>query len=117
MPILHAKYWNHYFREKAQLANSEFKLKQLTFDKTEFYMNGETKETRAAGWIHPQRKIARSELQQFLDVDKGIVEVTQRVSIQRDKVDYIKSILSTIANRGYLLKTILDHQRFQAGSY
>lgn len=113
---LHHKYHKIYTNERLALRQLEAELKQLKLEKFEFFTQGPTRETQEKGWqLPPIGKIIRSDAQQYVDADKDIVNLTLRIGIQHEKIELLESILKTLHNRGFQIKTTLDWIKFTNG--
>lgn len=116
IPKLHAKYYRIYVSEKLQLKKFESELKVLKLEKYEFYTQGHTKESREKGWELPARgMILKGDIPMYMDADKELIEISLKIGIQQEKVDALESIIKSINNRGFLLKSIVDWTKFVNG--
>ena len=114
---LHHKYHKFYTNERLMLRQLEADLKTLKLEKFEFYTQGPTKETQERGWqLPPIGKVIRSDAQQYVDADKDIVNLSLRIGIQHEKIELLESILKTLHNRGFQIKTALDWIKFTNGA-
>jgi hypothetical protein len=50
-----------------------------------------------------------------MESDKQIINLSLRIGMQQEKVDLLESVIRSIQNRGYQLKTSLDFLRFTMG--
>jgi hypothetical protein len=50
-----------------------------------------------------------------MDADKDIIAISLRMGLQNEKIDYVKSILSMINNRGFQIKNAIDFEKFKNG--
>lgn len=115
--ILHHKYHKIYTQERLMLRKYEAELKHLKLDKFEFYTQGPTKETQEKGWqLPPIGKIIRSDAGQYVDADKHVVELSLKIGLQHEKIELLESIIKTLHNRGFQIKTALDWIRFTNGA-
>lgn len=114
---LHHKYYSIYAREKLQLRKMEEEFKQYKRDKFEFYVTGGTQEDFDLGWRHPpgHAKLLKGDAKEYMSGDSDIIERNLKIAYQQEKVDCLDSIIKAIMNRGFHLKTALDHTKFQAG--
>ena len=113
---LHHKYHRIYTNERLVLRKYEAELKTLKLDKYEFYTQGPTKETQDRGWqLPPIGKIIRSDVGQYLDADKDIIELNLRIGVQHEKIELLESIIKTISNRGFQIKTAVDWIKYTGG--
>ncbi len=113
---LHQKYWRILSHERLLLRKFESDLKTLRFDKYEFYTQGATKEHLEKGWTKvPKGLILKNEVNIYLESDQHIQEQVLKIAYQNEKVDFLLSIVDTINRRSFLLKTMLDYQKFANG--
>ena len=113
---LHSKYWRMLSHERLLLRKQESDLKTLRFDKYEFYTQGASKEHLEKGWTKvPKGAILKSEVGIYLESDQHIQEQILKIAYQNEKVDFLLSVVDTINKRSYLLKTMLDYQKFANG--
>jgi hypothetical protein len=113
---LHHKYFQILTYERVQHRKLEAELKVLRLDKHEFYTQGPTKETMDKGWeLPPVGKILRSDVTNYLEADKDIVNLSLKIGIQLEKIDLLKSIITTLNNRGYNIKAAIDWEKFKMG--
>jgi hypothetical protein len=69
------------------------------------------------GWqLPPVGKILRSDVNNYIDSDKDIVNLSLKIGMQLEKIDLLESIIKTIINRGYNLKVALDWEKFKMGA-
>lgn len=114
---LHHKYYNILTRERLLLRKKEAELKALKLDKYEFFTDGPTQEQIEKGWKLPAKgKILRADVSMYLDADSEIIKANLTLSYQKEKIDLLESIIKTIGNLGFHLKTAVDYRRLQAGS-
>lgn len=113
---LHHKYFQILTYERVQHRKLEADLKVLRLDKHEFYTQGPTKETMDKGWqLPPVGKILRSDVTNYLEADKDIIDLSLKIGIQSEKIDLLKSIITTLNNRGYNIKAAIDWEKFKMG--
>lgn len=117
IPKLHNKYYKIYIAEKARLRKLESEMKKLRLEKYEFYTQGPNEETRAKGWILPPcGKIIKSEIAAYLDADKDIIDLSLTIGIYQEKINFLESIIKSLRDRGFLIKTALDFVKFTNGA-
>jgi len=51
----------------------------------------------------------------YLDGDSDIISMNLRVAYQQEKIDVLESIIKTISNLGWHVKSAIDFKRMQAG--
>lgn len=114
---LHHKYFQMLTYERIQHRKLEAELKTLRLEKHEFYTQGPTKETIDKGWeLPPIGKILRSDVANYLEADKDIINLSLKIGIQLEKIDLLKSIITTLNNRGYNIKAAIDWEKFKMGN-
>ena len=117
IPKLHHKYYRQFVSERLLYRKLEADMKQLKLDKHEFYTQGPTKDTQQKGWQLPAKGlILKGDLPMYIDADKDIVELSLKIGYQLEKIDLLESILKTLQNRGYGIKTAVDWIKFTQGN-
>jgi hypothetical protein len=117
IPQLHHKYYSIYVSERLVLRKQETDFKQLKLDKYEFLTQGPNEDTKDKGWkLPPKGMILKSDIPMYMDADEDVVAMSLRIGYQQEKLELLDSIIKTIMNRGYLLKTALDWQKFTMGA-
>lgn len=117
VPLLHAKYVRELVAAKVVLNRLEGQLKSLKRDKKK-YFNGEMtrEELEQYGWTQYQGiKPLKSELNEIISLDKEYIELEAKVSNAEAKVSILESILTTINNRNWSIKNVIDWEKFQNG--
>lgn len=117
IPKLHHKYYQIYTQERLLLRKYEAEMKKLKLDKYEFLTQGPNEETKDKGWKLPAKgMILKGDIPMYLDADDDIVTLSLKIGIQQEKIELLDSIIKTIMNRGYLLKTAVEWQKFTMGA-
>lgn len=112
--LLHHKYYKMFVSERAVERVMESEYDKLIHDKREFYTKGETTETRERGWQFPG-KIAKIEVQSWLDADKDLINAKLALAAQSEKVQLLKSIIDRINRRNFDIKNAIDYLRWSNG--
>lgn len=113
---LHHKYYQILVHERSQMRQLEFKLKMLRLEKYEFYTQGPTKETQEKGWkLPPIGRVLKADAMNYVDTDEDVVVLTLRLGAAGDKVDLLESIMKSLQNRGYQIKSAIDWAKFTSG--
>lgn len=114
-PKLHSKYYRIYMGERARLIGWMNQLKQLKFNKFEFYTEGPNSET-PSGWALPAKgRVLKADVDRYLDADKDLLDLTQKVDLQKEKVKMIESIISSISFRNNSIKNAIEMIKFESG--
>lgn len=117
IPKLHHKYFQMYTAEKMLLRKYEAEMKTLKLSKYEFYTQGPSKESREKGWELPARgMILKQEMPMYLEGDKELIELSLKVGLQQEKVELLESIIKSLTNRGFQIKSAIDWNKFTMGA-
>jgi len=116
LPKMHGKYWRFMIDERLRLRMLEAEMKCLKLEKSRFYLDGPDEDTSAKGWEYPIRgRILRSDAPLYMDADKEVQALDQKIALAKEKVALLESILHHIKDRGFHLRDIAAWVRFQAG--
>jgi hypothetical protein len=117
IPKLHHKYFQIYSTEKLLLRKYEAEMKSLKLAKYEFYTQGPSKETNERGWELPARgMILKQEMPMYLEGDKDLIDLSLKIGLQQEKVDLLESIIKSLTNRGFQIKSAIDWNKFTMGA-
>jgi hypothetical protein len=115
-PKLHAKYFRIYMGERAKLIRWTNELAVLKKDKFEFLTDGPHSETPDSWELPPKGKIIRADADRYVDTDKQIIELAERVDLQKEKMKFLDSIIYAINTRNYVIKNAIDVIKFESGA-
>lgn len=116
IPKLHHKYYMMLLSERSSLRKLEAQMKQLKLSKYEFYSQGHTEDTRKLGWELPPRGIIlKADIPMYLEADKDIIDLSLKIGVQGEKVDFLDSILKSLQTRNFLIKNAIDFLRWTNG--
>ena len=114
---LHHKYFQILLQEKMLFHKYDSEYKKLYLEKHEFYIQGPSDETNKKGWIYPPiGKVLRGDIDMYMNGDKEIIEISLKISIQKEKIELLESIIKTINNRNFTLRITLDWEKFKMGN-
>lgn len=117
IPKLHHKYFQVYSSEKLLLRKYEAEMKTLKLAKYEFYTQGPSKETQEKGWVLPSRGIIlKQEMPMYIEGDQDIINLSLRIGMQQEKVELLESIIKSLTNRGFQIKSAIDWNKFTMGA-
>ena len=117
IPKLHHKYYSMFVAERATLRKLESDLKKLKLDKYEFYTQGPTNETKEKGWrLPPKGLILKADVPMYMEADQDIIDLSLRIGMQQEKVEFLESIIRTFQTRGYIIKNAIDFNKFTMGA-
>lgn len=116
IPKLHHKYFKIFTQERLTLRKLEFDLKQLKLEKYEFFTQGPTPEQHDKGWkLPPQGKILKSDANNYVDADPDIINLALRIGMQLEKIELLESVIKTLTNRGFNIKSAIEWEKFKVG--
>ena len=116
-PQLHNKYLIMYTDEKLVLGKMETDYKKLRKDKWLYYtgkMSQEELDNR--GWEPFALSLLKTDLDRFIDSDDDIILQENKILLQREKVEYLKSVVGIVTNRQWLIRSTIDWIKFTQGS-
>jgi len=117
IPQLHSKYYQMYSAERSQMRQLEYKMINLKRAKYEWYAGTiSEEELKERNWEPNPLKILRSDIPMYLESDDDIVNLNVRLEFQRDKVDFVESIIKSLPARGYQIKSAIDWEKFKVGA-
>jgi hypothetical protein len=116
IPLLHNKYLNILHDEKLLLHKFNIELKKLLKLKWEYY-NGKTDEEtlREKGWEPFQLKILKQDAEMYMEADEEVISLNSKVIFQKEKVDYLESIVKGLNNRQYHIRDAIIWRKFVNG--
>lgn len=117
IPLLHSKYYQIYSAERTQMRQLEYRMINLKRSKYEWYAGTiSEEELRERGWEPNPLKILRSDIPLYLESDEDIINLNVKLEFQRDKVEFVESIIKSLPARGYQIKAAIDWEKFKVGA-
>ena len=113
---LHYKYYKLFALERLKLRRLDSEYKVLYKDKWDYFqgiMSEEDLDDR--GWEPNPLKILKSELSLYIDSDKQVIEHNMKTAYQKEKIDFLESVIKTINIRGFHIKNAIDWEKFKVG--
>jgi len=116
IPQLHHKYLKMFTRENLLLKKMRATHDQLVLNKQEYYSGRMCQEDLDTfGWHPFPHRVIKQDIPRYLDGDDEIIASRLKNDYQREKVDAIKSIMSTINNRSFHINNFINWQKFLSG--
>lgn len=116
IPKLHHKYYMMLLSERSSLRKLESQMKQLKLSKYEFYSQGHTEETKKLGWELPPRGIIlKADIPMYIEADRDIIDLSLKIGIQGEKVEFLDSIIKSLQSRNFLIKNAIDFLKWTNG--
>ena len=120
IPELHNKYFKILSDEKLRLVKHESKMKELSKLKWLYYTGKLDKDSLDRLEWEPFELEIKSrnklDLDRFLNSDKDTIEMQEKIEYQKEKINYLESIIKTVINRNFLIKNIIDWRKFTSGA-
>lgn len=116
IPQLHYKYYKLYAQERLKLKKLEAEYKVLYKDKWEYFqgtMSEEDLEDRE--WQPNPLKILKVDLSTYIDSDAEIIQHNMKIAYQKEKIDFLESVIKTVNIRGFHIKNAIDWEKFKVG--
>lgn len=116
IPQIHNKYLVILMDEKLILESMESKLKVLRRDKWLYYSGKMSDdELKQKGWQPFDLSILKQDLDRFIDSDSDIINLSHKVYLQREKVNYIESVVKIISGKMWSIKSAIEWIKFTQG--
>ncbi len=117
IPVLHSKYFNLFSQERITLRQLEVNQKELYRQKFEYY-NGTLSEDelRCNGWEPFALRILKSDISIYLQADPDMNRLNLRIEMQKEKVDFLESIIKNLPARGYQINAAISWEKFKVGA-
>lgn len=116
IPKLHSKYYNLFIQERLLLKKLEGEYKQLYRVKFEYY-NGILSEEELEEYnLEPfALKVLKTDLPIYIESDKDLQTLQAKIAVQKEKIDFLESIIKSLTNRGFQIKSAIDWAKFTHG--
>jgi hypothetical protein len=116
IPKLHHKYYTIFVVEKNILRKYESEMKKLKLVKFEFYGQGPSIEQKNKGWkLPPKGNVIRADIPMYLDADDDMIELSLRIGIQQEKIEFLDSIIKSLNVRNFNIKNSIDFIKWKSG--
>ena len=116
IPKLHYKYYKLYSQERLTLRKLEAEYKVLFKDKWEYYQGNMSEEDlKEREWEPFPLKVLKTDIDKYIDSDTDIVKHNYKIEYQKEKIDFLDSVIRSINNRGFQIKNAIDWEKFKVG--
>lgn len=116
IPQIHNKYLCILMDEKFALEGLESKLKVLKRDKWLYYSGKMSEEElKQKGWKPFDLTILKQDLDRFIESDMDIITLSNKLFLQREKVNYIESVVKIISNKIWNIRSSIEWIKFTQG--
>ena len=116
IPSLHNKYLKMYTIENLSLKRMMHDFKDLERDKFEYYSGKMCQEDLdERGWSQFDHKLLKQDIPRYLESDRELITILLKIDYQREKVETVKSIMSSINGRSFNINNAIKWQQFLNG--
>ena len=116
IPQLHYKYYKLFAQERLKLRKLQAEYKVLYKDMWEYFQGNMSEEDlKERGWEPNPLRILKSDLGVYIDSDKDIITHNMKIAYQKEKIDFLESVIKTINIRGFHIKNAIDWEKFKVG--
>ena len=85
--------------------------------RTEWYDGSMAEEDlKELGWEPNLKRIPKGYAKDVLNGDSLIIKMKLKIGDQAEKVELLENIIKSINNRGFLIKSMIDFERFRTGA-
>jgi hypothetical protein len=117
IPQIHNKYLCILMDEKIILEKIESKYKKAKRDKWLYYSGKMSKEElKQRSWEPFDLAIIKQDVDRFVESDDDIIEISNKVHVQREKIAYLESVIKIIANKIWNIRSTIEWIKFTQGS-
>jgi hypothetical protein len=67
------------------------------------------------GWQPFDLKILRQDLAIYIDSDEHLVKLKNKINYQKEKIDYLESVLKSLNNRNWIIRNAIEWRKFING--
>ena len=116
IPLLHGKYLNIFHDESIILRKHDTDYKMLRKLKWEYYGGKMSEhEIKSLGWLPFEHRILRQDLDIYLEADTDLLRIQLKIGLQKQKVEYLDSVMKGINNRQWVIRNAIDFLKFKSG--
>lgn len=117
IPVLHAKYFDIYYQENKKLIQMKSLKTEEVRLKTQYYRGDmDSAEIKQLGYEPLNKMILKADVPSYVETDKKIIKITLKIEEQQMVVKFLEEILRGISNRNFIIKNMIDWERFKVGS-
>ena len=116
-PQIHNKYLILYTDEKLILGKMQSDYSILKKDKWLYYTGKMSQEElQEREWETFDLNILKTDIDKFMDSDQDIIKLSNRILLQKEKVNYLENLIKIINNRQWSIRATIDWLKFTNGS-
>lgn len=114
-PVLVNKYYKILIEEARRLKMYEMDQYTIAKNKFDYYMHLAPPEVYANKPFN--RKILKSDVDMYINSDAEYQNHVNKIEMQKYKVKFVEEIIRQLNNRTYLIKNIIEHEKFKNGGF
>ncbi len=116
IPQIHNKYLCILMDEKIVLESIESKYRVLRRDKWLYYSGKlSEEELKQKGWEPFELNILKQDLDRFIDSDGDVINLGNKLFLQKEKVTYVESLVKIMSNKIWNIRATIDWIKFTQG--
>ena len=116
LPQLHNKYLNIYHDEKLLLSKLTSELKKSIRIKWEYYTGKLDEDTlNELGLEAFPLIILKTDIDKYLESDDEIITISHKVDYQKEKIEYLESIIKELNTRHWKIRNAIEWRKFVSG--
>ena len=116
IPSLHNKYLKIYTSENLFFKKMTHDFKEMERNKFEYYSGKMCEEDlKEQGWEQFDHKLLKQDIPRYLESDSDLIKMLLKIDYQKEKVETVKSIISSINGRSYHISNAIKWQQFLNG--
>lgn len=117
IPKLHNKYFTLYIKTGLRVKKLRSELVTLEKDKSEYYSGSmDQEELKERGWKPFPLKVIKQNLPKYIESDKDIITLSLKIDYHHSLEMFLQDIVKQINNRNFLIKNIIEWNKFQSGT-
>lgn len=117
VPMLHAKWWKHYSRERLRFRKVEIEFKKLERLRWEYWLGKLDDDTRTKlGWPVQPLKILAANVDRYLEGDDVLQDGIKRVALAEETVKFLEDVIKHVNKRGYDISNAINFLKFKNGA-
>ena len=115
-PQLHNKYLIIFLDEKILFEKLQSDLNILKKKKWLYYTGKMSEEElKENDWEPFQLTVLKTDMDKFIESDEDYIKLYHKVIYQKEKINYLESVLKIINNRQWFIRSAIDWIKFSQG--
>lgn len=116
IPQVHNKYLKIFMGERIALFKLKAESKKTRRKLLEYYLGElDQDELQEIGRQQFFKKLLKNEVDTYIESDDMMIQANLQLGMQEEKVGYLESIIKSINNRGFQIKSAVDWAKFTTG--